>query len=383
MNRIQAAVLSRFRAIGGMHSGLDAPVTPFVVEPFLHEESDHIFNPLTNATLTPKDRLHKKVRQVLRGKISVRELDAATQRTLAQGGWLVADSAEDMASRFRLKYVSFEANTDCNQKCYFCPVSTDPRESHTMSMEFYERIARQIAAHRETIEGVSMIHYNEPTIDRFFLQRIDLLRKYGLPPAVLSNGTGLSPQRVDEIIAAGGLRYLSINLSTLDNSTYAVERGHDHLEPVLRNVEYLSTRRIAPRMEIVVLGRGDRQHKSDFHQIERRYANTLFDIKYYEVMDRAGNVDVGLKPSSSVARLCGCEQTGSRPVEWAHITPHGKCVLCCQDYHEQHVIGDLNEQSLDEILSGPEMARLRRWVYGIDEAPADFICRGCVFARRN
>ncbi len=252
-----------------------------------------------------------------------------------------------------------------------------------MSMEFYEQIVQQIAAHRDTVEGVSMIHYNEPTIDRFFLQRIDLLKKYGLPPAVLSNGTGLSPQCVDEIIAAGGLVYLSINLSTLDNSRYAAERGQDHLEPVLRNVDYLSTRRIAPRMEIVVLGRGDRQHKSDFQQIEERYADTLFDIKYYKVMDRAGAVEVGLKPASLEARLCGCEQTGSRPVEWAHITPRGKCVLCCQDYHEKHVIGDLNEQSLDEILSGPEMARLRRWVYGIDEAPAEFICRGCVFARRN
>ncbi len=48
-----------------------------------------------------------------------------------------------------------------------------------MSMEFYEQIVQQIAAHRDTVEGVSMIHYNEPTIDRFFLQRIDLLKKYG------------------------------------------------------------------------------------------------------------------------------------------------------------------------------------------------------------
>ena len=28
----------------------------------------------------------------------------------------------------------------------------------------------------------------------------------------------------------------------------------------------------------------------------------------------------------------------------------------------------------------PEMARLRRWVYGLEEAPQDFICRGCTFA---
>ncbi len=109
-----------------MQPGPGAVVSRFVVEPFLHEESAHIFNPLTNATLTRKDRLHSYLRQLLRGKISITELDAATQQTLVQRGWLVADSAKDMARRFRLKYVSLEANTDCNQKCYFCPVSTDP-----------------------------------------------------------------------------------------------------------------------------------------------------------------------------------------------------------------------------------------------------------------
>jgi hypothetical protein len=31
---------------------------------------------------------------------------------------------------------------------------------------------------------------------------------------------------------------------------------------------------------------------------------------------------------------------------------------------------------------GDEIAKLRRWVYGLEEAPADFMCRDCVFARR-
>jgi hypothetical protein len=26
------------------------------------------------------------------------------------------------------------------------------------------------------------------------------------------------------------------------------------------------------------------------------------------------------------------------------------------------------------------MALLRKWVYGVEEAPADFICRDCIYA---
>ena len=47
------------------------------------------------------------------------------------------------------------------------------------------------------------------------------------------------------------------------------------------------------------------------------------------------------------------------------------------------MVGDLTEQSVEEVLTGPEMARMRRWVYGLETAPADFICSRCVFSRRR
>jgi len=63
-----------------------------------------------------------------------------------------------------------------------------------------------------------------------------------------------------------------------------------------------------------------------------------------------------------------------------HVTPSGQVVLCCQDYHEQYAVGDLHQESLEDILRGPRLALLRRWVYGMEEAPADFICRRCIYA---
>ena len=61
-------------------------------------------------------------------------------------------------------------------------------------------------------------------------------------------------------------------------------------------------------------------------------------------------------------------------------TAEGRVVFCCEDYDEIHTVGDLATQTVDEILSGDEMARLRRLAYGIDDAPENFICRNCLFA---
>lgn len=351
----------------------------WIVEPFLHVEPEHLYNPLTDRILAAGDPGYVELRRLLEGG-GVAETVGVRQPSLVNQGWLI-EEVDDLAARFHLKYVALEANTSCNQECYFCPVSVEARHTHVMPMEFYEEIVRQLAAYRDTLEGVSMVQYNEPTLDPRFLDRVRVLKEHGLRPAVLTNGSGLTPARVDAILNMGGLRFLSVNLSTLDAGRYARDRGADHLKVVLRHLDYLKTRRLAPEMVIAVLGTGDETHRRDHREIAERFAGSCFEVRYYEVMNRAGNVPLGLRPPVPRQQLCGCEQTGSRPLQWIHITPHGTCVLCCQDYQEQYVVGDLREQTVKQVLAGPAIARLRRWAYGLDEAPADFICRHCVYAR--
>ena len=98
-------------------------------------------------------------------------------------------------------------------------------------------------------------------------------------------------------------------------------------------------------------------------------------------MDRAGHLEEGIRPKRPHRHLRGCSQIGSRPLQWLHVTPQGICVLCCEDYSERYVVGDLQRETVDEVLAGLRLAQLRRWVYGLEEAPDDFICRRCIFAR--
>lgn len=350
------------------------------ISPYLHVEQDRMYDPLTDRSLVPGQVGFAELQELYQNTSSIEVRPRSMEEYLSQEGWLLDNSAEG-SRRFFLKYVSFEANTTCNQSCYFCPVSVNPREPHFMPMDFYEEIVQQLTSYRETIEGVSMIHYNEATIDKRFLDQIRLLRSYDLPPVVATNGTGMTPEKVDAIMQLGGLRYLCINLSTLDREQYRKERGRNHLDLVLKNLEYMKDLVIAPQMEIVVLGTGDSNHRRAFDEISTRFTDSRFDVKYYEFMDRAGNMPIGISSNKSDKRLCGCDQTGSRPLQWVHITPHGKCVLCAQDYYERYVVGDLTRETLDQVLSGERMAQLRRWAYGVEEAPDDFICRYCIYAR--
>ena len=347
-----------------------ATATDLRVNPFLHIDADRIYDPLTDRSLLAGEPQYDALRRVLDG--------GAVDESLEQGGWLVRG---DISRAHRLKIVSLETMIACNQKCYFCPVSIAPREDFDMPVALFERIVGELTAYRDTLESVFLQSYNEPTLDRRFVEFCRTLFAAKLPVAVLSNGSGLTPAKVDALIESGPLRYICINLSTLDRDRYIRDRGEDHLGVVLRNLDYVKSRPLAAVMKIVVLGKGDEEHDIDFAAIRERFAGSLFTVEQHVVMDRAGWLDIGLKPDAPKKQLAGCDNIGSRPLQHLHITPRGQCVLCCEDYDEKYIVGDLTRNTIAEVLAGPELAKMRRWVYGIEEAPDDFMCRDCVFAR--
>jgi hypothetical protein len=347
-----------------------AIATDLRVNPFLHVDADRIYNPLTDRAIVKGEVAFATLKRIIDG--------GAIDESLEEDGWLVRG---DVSRSHRLKIVSLETMTACNQKCYFCPVSIAPREDYDMPVALFEGIVNQLTAYRDTLESVFLQSYNEPTLDRRFVDFCRTLFKAGLPVAVLSNGSGLTPAKVDTLIEEGPLHYICINLSTLDRERYTKDRGEDHLGVVLRNLDYVKSRPLAQVMKIVVLGTGDDIHDADFEAISKRFAGSRFTVERHVVMDRAGWLEVGIKPDAPKRHLAGCDNVGSRPLQHLHITPRGQCVLCCEDYDEKYVVGDLTRNTVSEVLEGTELRTMRNWVYGIEEAPDDFMCRDCVFAR--
>ena len=351
---------------------------PWRASPWIHVEAGRLSHPLTGRVVVPGDPGYVELRRVVENEGTFATLDDEQHRWLADG-WIEAVSA-DRSHDFHLRYVSLETCSNCTQGCYFCPVGSAPRPTEHMPTGLFESIVAQLAAHRDTIEGVGLSNYNEPTADRRFVDQVALLREHRLPPAVLSNASGFTPDKVDAVVELGGLVYLGINISTVDRERYKKDRGKDHLPRVLSHLDYMKDKPLAETMALVVLGHDDEDHRSEIEALEARFAGSNFVVRPFNIMDRAGWLDVGIGPDKPHRRLRGCDNLGSRPLEHLHITAAGKVVFCCEDYDEVHTVGDLATQTVDEVLAGDAMAKLRRWAYGIDDAPDDFICRNCLFA---
>ena len=343
------------------------------LSPYLHREGGSLYNPATGGRIDG-------VSEGDLGALSAGHAEALAgdlRDRLEHARFLVEDVFAE-SRRFALFCVSLETSSVCNHRCGFCPVSVDPREAEVMPPALFERIVAEIAGLATPRTVVFLNNYNEPTVDPHFEDRCRTLFSRSLPVSLLTNASGLKPDVARRIASAGRFRYLGINLPTLDPERYRELHGTRDLARVVGNVEALEGIDVAQEKAIVALGYEDDAHRRDVAALRERFEPRGWEVRPFPIRSRAGQMGQVLPPPKK--RLRGCDLMGSRPFEHLHVNANGTAVLCCQDYYEKWPVGDLNRQSVAEVLGGERIAQMRRWAYGVEEAPDEFLCRRCEFA---
>ena len=353
-----------------------AAVLEDTVSPFLHDRGSVLYNPLTGASLAKDGKAFQALSRIEQGLSP--EADQGVLDHLKAARFLI-DDIEAEVRRSHLLYLSIETCTSCNHRCPFCPVSVDPREREVMSQPLFESILDQVLQVAGRNINVFLSNYNEPTVDPLFEERCAALFARGMTVSILTNASHFSPERGARLEAMGRFRYIGINLPTLDPERYEKMHGTRDLARVLANIDALHARSLSEETAVVVLGDEDEAHRRDVAEITERFGPLGWDVRPFRIRSRPASGTFVPEPPPK-KKLKGCELMGSRPFEHMHVTATAKAVLCCQDYYERLTVGDLKTQTVAEVLGGDVMARLRRWTYGVEDAPADFLCRVCEFA---
>lgn len=100
---------------------------------------------------------------------------------------------------------------------------------------------------------------------------------------------------------------------------------------------------------------------------------------YVALLDRAGNLtDECLFKKRGVAGKICCDI--SKTINHNVLLPDGRVVICAQDYGMQHVLGNLLEQSYEEIMNGTEARHIISCMNDPDDT--SMLCRNCSLARQ-
>ena len=301
-------------------------------------------------------------------KSLIERFGAALISDLVSAGWL--QDPADLCKEYWFRTAQIEVTAHCNWGCRFCPVSTDPKKHATMPMSLFSEIIEKLAPF-ETIKFVTFHFFNEPTLDRYFEQRIQVLAEYGMKLALFTNASGLTPKKIQALRASGVLYHLIVNLPTLEGKEFRELTGASTYESSVRNIAQAID--VGFLTKIVVNGVGDDLDRN-LEMLRQRYEPLGVEVQPTMTCDRVGIVGGEYYQGVHVSeKLNGC----SWPLNHAYFSVNGDMFICCNDYHQREVFGNIRDGSIDDIMMSPAALRVRRRVFGVEDAPGDYICRSC------
>jgi MoaA/NifB/PqqE/SkfB family radical SAM enzyme len=281
----------------------------------------------------------------------------------------------DQDRAFNLLYVELDPNTVCNHACIYCPVASAPRKKDEIAEELFDDILAQLESLKsDTDITICLCAYNEVTLDKRYPLFVKKIRDKGFKHIVISNGSNLDPPLVDKLVDFG-VKDVELNIPALDVDEFYRLVGNRGIKKIMRNVDYMAKKPL--NVNILVHGIGNVSHHRNYNDLKKRFKDTPITVSMGATMDRSGLLENEYKCNINHNKLAGCTNAGSRLINWVHINSKGECFLCPMDYNYKYMIGDVKQSSIEEILSGDNIALLRRYSYGLEPAPADFMCRKC------
>jgi MoaA/NifB/PqqE/SkfB family radical SAM enzyme len=311
-----------------------------------------------------------------------------------------------------------ETTNRCNLLCTTCPRTFEALEPPAdMSWQLFTSIVDQFpAAARAVLHGVG-----EPMMVRDLPRMIRYLKDRGTYVLFNTNGTLLTRKRGLELIDAG-LDELRVSLDAAEPRAFALVRGRDMFDRIVRNVRAFTglqreRRSELPRVSLWLtglketieqlpafvklaheLGVGEvylqrlvyfeegqglaRSGSALFGQLDEAEARAIRDAE-------ALAADLGLKfnasgatePGTSLKKV-GSDQPWSlcrRPWTLMYFTAHGRAIPCCiapfsMRGYDSFTLGDATQQSLREIWNGERYQDFRRALLS-DQPPR--ACASC------
>lgn len=270
-----------------------------------------------------------------------------------------------------------------------CPytITVAHQKKKAMSRELFRKILADLAGWESTAgmsRALVLTLQNEPFLDGRLELFIDEARK-ALPNnweiEITSNGTLIDGERFESLlISPPDLLNVSINAS--QESTYADISPGFELRTVQDNVE-----RIAKHGELGLMLRFIKQKSNmgEYRQFRKKWHG--IPTFSYPANNRAGSIDRynsnSIQFSSPIKRFLRIAAKIVYPAcpllfAQANITADGKVLLCCNDFENAAIMGDLNTSSLLEVFNSPRYRAVRENAL---KGTYEGICKQCSIYR--
>ena len=277
-----------------------------------------------------------------------------------------------MKKRFRKIYI--EITNTCNLNCSFCSKSN--RKSKSLSIEEFEHILNEVQYYTDYI----YLHVKgEPLLHPNIIEFITLAEKYNLKVNLTTNGT-LFSKMVKELSKCKALHKINFSLHSENNYD-------NYLENIFNNIKLLSP-------ETMVIYRLWTLNNGEFDEKSTKIVDKI--ISYYNL---SPEIVEKLKKENNVKINSTIYVDKDNEFKWPSIedtsTSEGYCfalktqlailstgtvVPCCLDCDGLVPLGNIFNESLEDIIKGEQFIKLQKSFQ--DRKPISELCQKCTFKER-
>jgi radical SAM protein with 4Fe4S-binding SPASM domain len=277
---------------------------------------------------------------------------------------------------------AIEITNACNLRCTMCNLIRMERAPRLMQYRVFKVAVDKcreagIRSLRLHSYGETLLH---PQLGRMIRYAVDS----GLEVWISTNGQLLDETRGREILEAG-VSYVRYSVEGATAATYEKVRARGSWDTLICNMKRFRELRdeLRPATRIGLNTVLMKETLEDVHSIVPVFAGYVDEIAINPLEMLGTHGEELSRPSLLETDLDHRSRTPCRlPWELLNITVDGKVSLCCADVEASHIIGDVLNQSVTEIWTGPEIADVRRKhrARRFDEVA---LCRRCSFGATN
>ncbi len=290
-------------------------------------------------------------------------------------------------------FMSIEPTNHCNLGCTECPsgLKEFSRAMGNVDLNSIQKITAQVKAN---LIHLILYFQGEPTMVKDFSEIVAHLVSQKIFVSTSTNGHYLTPRKCEEIVKSG-LQHLIISMDGFTQEVYETYRKQGNVEKVKIGISNLieakqKFKSKTPLIDIQMVVFAHNEHEIDLvRDFSRKIKADKFTLKSAQIYDYEEKTHLipsdkslsryiqdedGWKINNKLENECWRAQSG------CVVTWDGFMVPCCFDKDATYQLGNVLEDSVDEVFQGEKRQKFLQNIQS--NRKAIDICTNCTEGKR-
>lgn len=292
--------------------------------------------------------------------------------------------------------LQIEPTNACNARCPLCPTGTQSlkRKTRMLDMKLYFQVIDEAC---KFMPDLVMWNYGEPFIHANIYEMITYATSKGFDMRVSTNGFSFEKGHDVALLTQSGLTTLIVSIDGIKQETHSRYRNGTHLSKIIDGLRLLNMHKEATNnskpdviIQTLAFSFNENEIQEMFALAQEVGAKYQVKSANLDMVELPQNQKQEFLPTNSALPIrynADCETIELKdryqnycPKLWEElvINSDGTVVPCCYDYHGDVVLGNLYEETIQQIWTGEKMRNFRSKV--LSEQSKISICSTCSVA---